>query len=76
MNMQISEKDVLESFMDLYSMETLLDVMAQISLEKAEHIAREWQDNALAKQWMAVGMKLDHVKISKPISVISQSWKA
>lgn len=71
MNMKINEKDTLEELLDRHGMETILDALAQICHEKSEHCQTNWQCPELAKRWLSAGIKLDLVKITKPISAIS-----
>lgn len=69
--MKVNDKDTLESILDRYTLETILDVLAQICHEKSDHVLSTWQNKTLSKKWLVAGIKLDHVKISKPISNIS-----
>lgn len=70
MNMLTQEKDMIEILLDKYGMETVLDVLAQICFEKSEHLLSNWQAPNDAKAWQTCGIKLDHVKISKPINAV------
>ena len=62
----------LEKLLDRHGMETVLDALATICHEKAESISCNWQDSTTARAWRVAAMKLDHVKISGPISRISR----
>jgi hypothetical protein len=52
METKIKTDDKLE---DAVGLSALLDAVAQIAFEKAEHIATNWQDASLAKQWEKAG---------------------
>ena len=51
--MKITEKDALETLIDCYSMEHLLDSMAEIMRAKAEHIRTNWQASGKAHDRVA-----------------------
>ena len=46
-----AEKLTLESLVDAASLQGVLVALAEIAGEKAEHIATNWQDTRLAKDW-------------------------
>jgi hypothetical protein len=46
-----SVKQAIERFIDISSVAAVLDVVAEICSEKAQHISENWQDEALAKSW-------------------------
>lgn len=41
----------LELMVDRYSVAEVLEALASICREKADHIRTNWQDNATAKEW-------------------------
>lgn len=46
-----SDTDKLESLIDSHGLAAVLDAMAQIAFEKAEHIVSNYADTATARQW-------------------------
>jgi P2-related tail formation protein len=46
-----SMKQAIERYIDVSSVAAVLDVVAEICSEKAQHISDNWQDEALAKSW-------------------------
>jgi len=50
--------DTLESLVDAKGMTTVLETLAQIASEKADHIATNWQDTGLAKEWDRLAARL------------------
>lgn len=48
----------LEALVDSIGMTEVLNLLAAISAEKAEHLLTNWQDKATARQWESVGAKL------------------
>lgn len=60
----------LERFIDTSSVMAVLELMAEICREKAEHIRSNWQDEPMAKGWDRAASKLDQTAASKPICVV------
>jgi hypothetical protein len=52
----------LEQLMDAASLDTLVELLAEIAAEKAEHIRSNWQDPMTAKVWDAAARQLGRVK--------------
>jgi hypothetical protein len=48
----------LENMVDAYGLAAMLETLAEIAGEKAEHIRVNWQDEKTAKLWETVGSKL------------------
>jgi hypothetical protein len=71
MDMLIKDKEELERLVDGYQLSTIIDVLAQICLEKSEHIQSNWSNTSFSKAWLVAGMKLDQVKNTKPIKAIT-----
>jgi hypothetical protein len=53
--------DILEKLVDAYGIAEVLSGLSKVCSEKAEHVAVEWQDTTLAKNWMKLSTKLDRV---------------
>jgi hypothetical protein len=49
----------LEALIDTHGLDTVLSAIREICYAKANHIAVEWQDVGLAKQWLAKGIKVN-----------------
>jgi pyruvoyl-dependent arginine decarboxylase (PvlArgDC) len=56
---EMAEK--LETMMDHRSLNSVLDVLATICREKAEHIRANWQDAATARPWDRAARRIDEV---------------
>lgn len=41
----------LESIVDTYSLREVLDALAEMCREKAQHVTENWQDTTLAETW-------------------------
>ena len=67
MDILVKDKDELERMIDSYGLWEVVDTLAQLCLEKSEHIECSYSDKTLARTWRAVGMKLDQVKNTRPI---------
>ncbi len=52
-------KEQLESLIDQHGLPQVLEAMAQVCYEKAEHIAVNGQDVSLAKSWMQQGKRIE-----------------
>lgn len=46
-----NEMDTLEAMLDTYDITTVVEALADICSEKADHVQSAWQDLALAKLW-------------------------
>jgi hypothetical protein len=53
--------DHLESLIDKYSLESVLDTIAGICYEKEDHILASYDDVALAKTWGADGDRIARI---------------
>lgn len=60
----------IEQLIDAYGVARLLETIADICGQKAEHIESNWQDALLSKQWEKAGFKINntamHVKSLLP----------
>lgn len=54
-------KNQLEQLVDTNSMQYVLNQLAEISYEKAEHTRSNWQDEKLAKMWDNTGKNISKV---------------
>lgn len=50
---------VLEREIDKTSVEQVLEAIAQVCYAKAEHIASNWQDEPLAREWQRKGAQIE-----------------
>jgi hypothetical protein len=66
------EKTVLEQLIDRTSLETVLQNIGNICVEKAEHIRTNWQDDPLARLWQLAGMRADTCAGSSAVHRVSQ----
>lgn len=48
-------KAIIEQLIDETSLQTVLDALAEVCEEKAEHVSTNWQDPALAGWWARRG---------------------
>jgi hypothetical protein len=53
---QITEK--LETMIDVYTLASLLDMLAEVSSEKADHLRSNWQDERTAVVWDRMAARL------------------
>jgi len=51
-------KDRLEAMLDQSSLKEVLDMLAEICHEKADHLRSNWQDEAAAKDWERMGNRI------------------
>jgi hypothetical protein len=58
------DKDVLEAYLDLHGLDTVLETLSEICHDKAVHIAENWQDVALAKEWHKAGDRIHAIQQS------------
>ena len=57
-------KRTLEAMIDTHSIGSLIDWLADVCGEKAEHVRSNWQDAALADAWEGVARELDGLDAS------------
>jgi hypothetical protein len=55
--------ETLESILDQYTMTTVIDFLACIASEKAEHVRSNWQDEPLARQWDRLSKTLEKAMV-------------
>lgn len=58
--------DTIEEVVDRLGLARVLDMLATICFEKAQHLEGNWQNAASAKQWTKAGMAIDAVSC-KPV---------
>ena len=54
---------ILEAIIDDLSLNVLLAKLANICLDKAEHVATNWQDKPLAERWEKRGKTLSALSV-------------
>ena len=59
--MKREHEETLEKLIDAYSLEEILDAIANICYEKAQHLRSAWQDPESAKTWEQDGKKIEQV---------------
>lgn len=59
--MDKKDTEILENFIDKYSLKEVISTISYICGEKSMHIAENWQDIALAKRWMSASVRLDNI---------------
>lgn len=50
----------IEAYMDSNSVEAVLDAVATVCREKAEHVRAQWQDEPSAKTWECQARSIDY----------------
>lgn len=53
-----AESEQLESLVDRYGIARILQHLADIAMEKSDHIAQTWQDRGLAMAWSRVSNRI------------------
>ena len=54
-------KDQLEAMIDKTSLNDVLEMLAEICHEKAEHLRCNWQDETAARQWERWGNRISRI---------------
>jgi hypothetical protein len=52
---------VLEELVDKHGLRAVVDALAGVCADKAEHVRTNWQDQALARAWDKAGLALTGV---------------
>jgi hypothetical protein len=58
-----TDKDSLEKLVDRRSVGEILEMLSEMSYEKAEHLRSNWQDEVSAKTWEKTANKLEKLKV-------------
>jgi hypothetical protein len=58
-NLSREQSDALEAMIDGASLRAVVAALADIALDKAEHIRTNWQDGATAGPWTQASKRLD-----------------
>jgi hypothetical protein len=59
--METKDRDILEGLVDGYSLTEVMEALAEICDEKADHILTNWQDEKTSKVWTHVALKIAQV---------------
>jgi hypothetical protein len=62
---------VLEGMIDKHGLYDVLDMLAEVCTEKAEHIRTNWQDKKLASVWDQAGRALTVAQAAQSIKLVS-----
>ncbi len=61
-------QDELENLVDRYHIEVILNKLATICHDKADHVLTNWQDKKLAKSWDKLGNKIQYASDTSTVS--------
>ena len=62
------EKELLESLIDHYTLTEVVEELANIAYEKAEHVRSNWNDKPLEKAWNKIGNDFDKMALKIQVS--------
>ena len=67
----LSKRDLetLERLIDAYTLPRVLEALAAICGDKAEHAQTNWQDRVLARAWRLAGEKLDSLVLHRAFAL-------
>lgn len=57
------QEEALEAMIDSESLARVLENLETVCLEKAEHLRVNWQDEATAKAWERVALRIDRATV-------------
>jgi len=55
-------KEKLEELLDFHGPAELLEMLAEICIEKSMHVQANWQDQGLSLAWRKLGYRIDTVR--------------
>lgn len=67
----IKLQEVLERCVDRTSLKIVLDALADICHEKAEHVRVNWQDATLGSAWESAGKRVGTCAASRAVDIVS-----
>jgi hypothetical protein len=56
------DRDTVEGILDKRDMKGMIEMLADISYLKAEHLRSDWQDEVSAKTWEKIASRLEKLK--------------
>jgi hypothetical protein len=65
------ERDALEAILNVTNLNAVVQALSEICEEKADHIATNWQDAGLAKQWRTAAGKLGVTSTTREVMAVS-----
>ena len=60
----------MEEYVDRYSLALLLEQLADLCAEKAEHVQTNWQDSDIAGDWSKAARYLDRVAATRTVHAV------
>jgi hypothetical protein len=57
----------LEELVDRHGLKTVVDRLASVCWEKAQHVQENWQDKALATRWNQAANRLETANCHMPV---------
>jgi hypothetical protein len=57
------QEKALEAMIDSESLARVLENLETVCLEKAEHLRTNWQDEAAAKSWESLALRIDRAAV-------------
>lgn len=67
---QPNDRDKIEAIIDRTSLRDVLQGIAQICYDKAEHIASNWQDHPLSMTWDRAAGLIEKVTVNEKIKAV------
>lgn len=64
-----SVKQAIEHYIDVSSVESVLDLVGEICSEKAQHISENWQDQQLAATWDRAAKACFRASVSRGVKL-------
>jgi hypothetical protein len=61
----------LEDLIDSHQLDAVLDMIATICIEKADHLTSNWQDSGAAKCWTKAANSISRLSVSERINAVS-----
>jgi hypothetical protein len=62
---------IVEDLIDRLTLRGLLDLVAQVCHEKADHLRANWQDEDAGKAWMRASLRLEEVIDAPSVKAVS-----
>jgi hypothetical protein len=66
-----TDQDTVENLIDRLTLRWLLDLVAQVCHEKADHLRANWQDESAGKNWERVSEFMDRVMKDASVKAVS-----
>jgi hypothetical protein len=68
----VAEHEAIEALIDRYNLAAVLEAVADVCEDKAQHIRENWQDEPTSRLWQYASRKVQATAVTFPIKDVSE----